>query len=425
MPGRRGAGARGVGGRPARASEGGRRDSPGQIRSDRRSSKGRRARSRPNSTPCRRLLGGAPKFPPAMRLEFLVRWFQRKSSPRPAPWSRRLSRRWRPADVLPRWRGSSSLFRGRSLARPSLRKDALRQRDARPRSICWPSAPSGHPDDARIARETLDYLLAEMTPDQGGFFAAQGRRLRRPGGCLLRLGPAHAHGGPWARRPRRSSPRVSASLPAGISRTGRRSCPVFASLPDLAKTIRTLGRRHRGDPGRPRRRMYEARAPARLAGPGREAPDGLDGASRFRRRAGRAPALQSRGTKWAARAAADRIPPRVQEGRRALPTARRTERPGFRASPPTMPFSSRRSSTSTRPPSTSKPQGYFRAALDLQKELDERFFDPAPRLLPWRQGAHDGPDPVSARNLRRGDPSSNFRRGDEPSAPLLVHGRAK
>jgi uncharacterized protein YyaL (SSP411 family) len=31
----------------------------------------------------------------------------------------------------------------------------------------------GNPDDARVARETLDYLLAEMTPESGGFFAAQ------------------------------------------------------------------------------------------------------------------------------------------------------------------------------------------------------------------------------------------------------------
>jgi hypothetical protein len=31
----------------------------------------------------------------------------------------------------------------------------------------------GGPDSARIARETLDFLLAEMTPPEGGFFAAQ------------------------------------------------------------------------------------------------------------------------------------------------------------------------------------------------------------------------------------------------------------
>ena len=31
----------------------------------------------------------------------------------------------------------------------------------------------GGTEHARIARETLDYLLAEMTPAGGGFFAAQ------------------------------------------------------------------------------------------------------------------------------------------------------------------------------------------------------------------------------------------------------------
>src|SRR4030088_2647106 len=31
----------------------------------------------------------------------------------------------------------------------------------------------GNADFLRVARETLDYLLAEMTPAEGGFFAAQ------------------------------------------------------------------------------------------------------------------------------------------------------------------------------------------------------------------------------------------------------------
>ena len=61
----------------------------------------------------------------------------------------------------------------RALAGAALREDALRQRPAGRRAISRPSRRPATRDYARVARETLDYVLREMTDPAGGFYSTE------------------------------------------------------------------------------------------------------------------------------------------------------------------------------------------------------------------------------------------------------------
>ena len=74
--------------------------------------------------------GGAPKFPPASALEFLLRRGERRER---RDGRRHARRHGRGRDVRPRRRRLPPLLGRRALARAALREDALRQRAARPR----------------------------------------------------------------------------------------------------------------------------------------------------------------------------------------------------------------------------------------------------------------------------------------------------
>ena len=69
----------------------------------------------------------------------------------------------------------------RALAGAALREDALRQRAAGRRLRRGPPG-DGRADFARVARETLDYLLREMTAPEGGFYSATDADSKRPDG---------------------------------------------------------------------------------------------------------------------------------------------------------------------------------------------------------------------------------------------------
>ena len=111
--------------------------------------------------------GGAPKFPPASVIEFLLR--------------ARRARRWR-CRRCARWPAAASTTRSAAASRrysvdarwtrPALREDALRQRAARAR------LPARLPGQRRRAccgaraEETLDWALREMRAPEGGFYSA-------------------------------------------------------------------------------------------------------------------------------------------------------------------------------------------------------------------------------------------------------------
>ncbi len=99
-----------------------------------------------------------------------------------------------------------SLLGRRALARAALREDALRQRAAWPAATSRRCRPPASADYARVARETLDYVLRDMTDPAGGFYSTAGRRQRRARKASSTSGrPRRSRRCSAPRRPRRSA----------------------------------------------------------------------------------------------------------------------------------------------------------------------------------------------------------------------------
>jgi hypothetical protein len=117
--------------------------------------------------------GGAPKFPPAMRLELLLRLWTRTGVP--------LAREMVEKTLSGMAAGGMYDQIGGGFHRYSVDahwtvphfEKMLYDNAMLARVYTLAYRAFGRPDDARVVRETLDYLLREMTPEDGGFYAAQ------------------------------------------------------------------------------------------------------------------------------------------------------------------------------------------------------------------------------------------------------------
>jgi hypothetical protein len=344
--------------------------------------------------------GGAPKFPPAMRLELLIRWFLRSSEPSAREMVAttlagmasggmydQVGGGFHRYSVDDRWlvpHFEKMLYDNAMLARVYL----LAFRAFR------------NPEDARIARETLDYLLREMTPEEGGFFAAQDADSEGREGVFYVWDPqtlADAVG-------KDAAPIVAARFgvtPAGNFEDGQTVLSIVASLPDLAIQFGRTGAEIAAILEDARRRMYGARA--RRVWPERDEKLLTDwtalAISAFAL-AGRV--LSEPRYEKAARAAADRILRECRRGGDLLHRQKDGEAgiPGFATD-----YANAIEALLDLYEATFEPR-YFRAALDLQKELDERFFDPA-RGYSLAQRAHDGLILSPRETFDAATPSSN------------------
>jgi uncharacterized protein YyaL (SSP411 family) len=117
--------------------------------------------------------GGAPKFPPAMRLELLLRHWLRTGAPAPRAMTEKTLAKMAAGGMYDQVGGGFHRYSvdARWLV-PHFEK-MLYDNAMLARIYLQAFCAFGNPDDARVARETLDYLLREMTPAEGGFFAAQ------------------------------------------------------------------------------------------------------------------------------------------------------------------------------------------------------------------------------------------------------------
>ena len=117
--------------------------------------------------------GGAPKFPPAMRLELLIRHWLRTREPSARRMTETTLAKMAAGGMYDQVGGGFHRYSvdARWLV-PHFEK-MLYDNAMLARVYTLAHRAFGGALYGRIARETLDYLLAEMTPEGGGFFAAQ------------------------------------------------------------------------------------------------------------------------------------------------------------------------------------------------------------------------------------------------------------
>jgi uncharacterized protein len=117
--------------------------------------------------------GGAPKFPPSMRLEFLMRRWLRTGEARAREMVETTLTKMAEGGIYDHVAGGFHRYStdARWLV-PHFEK-MLYDNALLAKTYLVAFRAFGNADFARVARETLDYLLAEMTPAGGGFFAAQ------------------------------------------------------------------------------------------------------------------------------------------------------------------------------------------------------------------------------------------------------------
>jgi hypothetical protein len=117
--------------------------------------------------------GSAPKFPPSMRLEFLIRHWVRTAEERAREMVETTLAKMAAGGIYDHVGGGFHRYSTDAKWLVPHFEKMLYDNALLARTYLLAFRTFGNADDARVARETLDYLLAEMTPAGGGFFAAQ------------------------------------------------------------------------------------------------------------------------------------------------------------------------------------------------------------------------------------------------------------
>ena len=305
-----------------------------------------------SSTPSKAASAARRSFRPAMRLEFLIRRWVARASPGARTWSSTtLEKMAAGRDLRPRRRRVSPLLGRCPVARAALREDALRQRAARAR------LPAGLPRVRRRrlrARGARDARLPPARDDPGRRRLLRARRTPIPKARRARstCGIRPPSRRPSGRTLRRSSRRASASRRKATSSTAQTVLSVVRSVAELAAELRP-DRAARSPGSSTRRGRRCTRRASKRVWPRTDEKLLTDWSalaiSAFAL-AGRV--LDEPRYEAAARARGRPDPARTPSGRRAPPPREGRRRPASRGSPATTPTSSRRSSTSTRRPSS-------------------------------------------------------------------------
>ncbi len=117
--------------------------------------------------------GGAPKFPPSMRLELLIREHRRTGRAETREMVERTLAKMAAGGMYDQVGGGFHRYSVDAHWLVPHFEKMLYDNAMLARVYVLAHRAFGAPEYARIARETLDYLLREMTPSGGGFFAAQ------------------------------------------------------------------------------------------------------------------------------------------------------------------------------------------------------------------------------------------------------------
>ncbi len=117
--------------------------------------------------------GGAPKFPPAMRLELLIRRGRRSSEPSARAMVETTLERMAAGGIFDHVGGGFHRYSVDEAWRVPHFEKMLYDNAMLARVYLLAARAYGREDFRETARETLDYLAREMEPEEGGFFAAQ------------------------------------------------------------------------------------------------------------------------------------------------------------------------------------------------------------------------------------------------------------
>jgi uncharacterized protein YyaL (SSP411 family) len=327
--------------------------------------------------------GGAPKFPPAMRLELLIRYGYRTGEPSARRMVETTLEKMAAGGMYDQVGGGFHRYSvdARWLV-PHFEK-MLYDNAMLARVYLVAHRAFGNAEFARIARETLDYLLQEMTPKGGGFFAAQDADSGGHEGTFYvwNLESLEEAVG------KEAAPLVAARF--GVTRDGnfeggQTVLSVVRSVPQLAADFGLSEARVSELLEESRRKMYEVRS--RRVWPGTDEKLLTDwtalAISAFAL-AGRL--LGQPRYEEAARRAADRILANCRRERELLHREKdgKADIPGFASD-----YANFVEALLDLYEASFEPR-YFRAALELQEEFDARFTDPRGGYFFATEG-HDG-----------------------------------
>jgi hypothetical protein len=314
--------------------------------------------------------GGAPKFPPSMRLEFLLRYLSRTGEPKVREMITTTLEKMAAGGLYDHVGGGFHRYSTDATWLVPHFEKMLYDNALLARVYLLADRALGNADFARIARETLDYLLAEMTPQDSGFFAAQDADAAGEEGTFYvwNLQSLEAAVGVD------SAPLVAARY--GITATG--NFEHGQTVLSIVRTIRELAEEFASSPeevenrlAESRRKMYAARgARPRPATDEKLLTDWTALAISAFALAGRL--LSEPRYEEAARRAADRILSRCRVPGGLLHREKDgvAEIPGFATD-----YAFFVEALLDLYEATFEPR-YFRAAVELQNEMDERFSDP-------------------------------------------------
>ena len=344
---------------------------------------------------------GAPKFPPAMRLEFLVRYWLRTGEPSARTIVETTLSRMAAGGMYDQIGGGFHRYSVDAQWLVPHFEKMLYDNALLARTYLLAARAFDAPQHARIARETLDYLLREMTPPAGGgFFSAQDADSEGEEGTFYVWDPASLEAvlGP------ETAPLVAARFGVtaeGNFEHGQTVLSIVRNVSELARDFDLSEDRVRAVLATARESMYAARA--------RRVPPGTDDklltdwtALAISAFSLAARLLDEPRYEAAARAAADRILSncrrpgellhREKDGNAAIP--------GFASDYAFFIEALLDLYEATFEPS------YFRAALELQEEMDGRFADPAGGYF-LSAPSHDGLIVRPRETLDGATPSSN------------------
>ena len=359
--------------------------------------------------------GGAPKFPPAMRLELLLRRWLRTREDSAKRMTEVTLAKMASGGLCDQVGGGFHRYAtdARWLV-PHFEK-MLYDNAMLARVYVLAHRAFGGQEHARVARATLDYLLAEMTPEGGGFFSAQDADSGGEEGTFYVWNPETlgAALGPDA------APIVAARF--GVTKEGNFEnaetvLSVVATVPELARRFARPEAEIETVLTAARERMYAARS--RRVWPGTDDKLLTDwtalAISAF---ALAGSVLAEPRYEAAARLAADRILGHCRAGSELLHREKggRAGIPGFASD-----YAFFVEALLDLYESTFEPR-YMRAALEIEKAFEETVRGSQGRLLS-RRGRARRPDPAPEGVARRRPALLQLCCRDEPPAPFGVHG---